>query len=100
MAAVKTNPQMERGSGGGKDEQPRQYERLRVLFGIRLRTLRRQHRLTQGELGNRSDVSSKLVGQIERGTGNPTLRVIIGFAQALEVDPAALLQFEEEAGPA
>ena len=52
--------------------------------------------MTQEELGERSDVSGKLVGQIERGAGNPTLEVITGFAEALSVEPAALLQFEEE----
>ena len=40
--------------------------------------------------------AGKLVGQIERGAGNPTLEVITGFAEALSVEPAALLQFEED----
>ena len=69
---------------------------IRQLFGRRLRALRRLRGLTQEELGERSDVSGKLVGQIERGTGNPTLEVITGFAEALSVEPAALLQFEED----
>ena len=69
---------------------------IRQLFGRRLRALRRLRGLTQEELGERSDVSGKLVGQIERGAGNPTLEVITGFAEALSVEPAALLQFEEE----
>jgi transcriptional regulator with XRE-family HTH domain len=69
---------------------------IRQLFGRRLRALRRLRGLTQEELGERSDVSGKLVGQIERGTGNPTLEVITGFADALSVEPAALLQFEED----
>jgi transcriptional regulator with XRE-family HTH domain len=69
---------------------------IRQLFGRRLRALRKLRGLTQEELGERSDVSGKLVGQIERGAGNPTLEVITGFADALSVEPAALLQFEEE----
>jgi transcriptional regulator with XRE-family HTH domain len=69
---------------------------IRQLFGRRLRALRRLRGPTQEELGERSDVSGKLVGQIERGTGNPTLEVITGFAEALSVEPAALLQFEED----
>ena len=69
---------------------------IRQLFGRRLRALRRLRGLTQEELGERSDVSGKLVGQIERGAGNPTLEVITGFAEALSVEPAALLQFEED----
>ena len=69
---------------------------IRQLFGRRLRALRRLRGLTQEELGERSDVSGTLVGQIERGAGNPTLEVITGFAEALSVEPAALLQFEED----
>jgi transcriptional regulator with XRE-family HTH domain len=68
----------------------------RLLFGRRLRALRKLRGLTQEELGERSNVSGKLVGQIERGEGNPTLQVIADFATALSVEPAALLQFEEE----
>ena len=69
---------------------------IRQLFGRRLHALRRLRGLTQEELGERSDVSGKLVGQIERGGGNPTLEVIAGLAEALSVEPAALLQFEED----
>jgi transcriptional regulator with XRE-family HTH domain len=52
--------------------------------------------ITQENLGERAGVSGKLVGQIERGDGNPTLDVIAGLATGLGVEPAALLQFEEE----
>ena len=69
---------------------------VRLLFGRRLRALRRLRGFTQEQLGERSDVSGKLVGQIERGTGNPTLEVIAGLADALSVDLAALVQFEED----
>jgi transcriptional regulator with XRE-family HTH domain len=69
---------------------------VRTLFGRRLRALRKLRMLTQEQLGERASVSGKLVGQIERGLGNPTLDVIQGLAAGLEVEPAALLQFEEE----
>ena len=51
---------------------------------------------TQEKLGERAGVSGKLVGQIERGDGNPTLDVIAGLAAGLDVDPGDLLQFEED----
>ena len=51
---------------------------------------------TQEKLGERAGVSGKLVGQIERGDGNPTLEVISGLAAGLDVEPSALMQFEEE----
>src|SRR5690242_6521379 len=69
---------------------------VRVLFGRRLRALRKLRMLTQEKLGERAGVSGKLVGQIERGDGNPTLEVLAGLAAGLDVEPAALLQFEED----
>jgi transcriptional regulator with XRE-family HTH domain len=74
----------------------RRASETRLLFGRRLRALRKLRGLTQEELGERSNVSGKLVGQIERGEGNPTLQVIADFAGALSIEPAALLQFEED----
>jgi transcriptional regulator with XRE-family HTH domain len=52
--------------------------------------------LTQERLGERAGVTGKLVGQIERGDGNPTLEVIVGLAGALEVAPSSLMLFEDE----
>jgi transcriptional regulator with XRE-family HTH domain len=75
---------------------------VRVLFGRRLRALRQLRMYTQEKLGERAGVSGKLIGQIERGDGNPTLDVIVGLAAGLEVEPEVLLEFEEERpqGPA
>ncbi len=69
---------------------------VRALFGRRLRALRKLRMFTQEKLGERAGVSGKLVGQIERGDGNPTLDVIVGLAAGLEVEAVDLLQFEEE----
>jgi transcriptional regulator with XRE-family HTH domain len=69
---------------------------VRVLFGRRLRALRKLRMYTQEKLGERAGVSGKLVGQIERGDGNPTLDVIAGLAAGLEIEPGDLLQFEED----
>jgi transcriptional regulator with XRE-family HTH domain len=69
---------------------------IRVLFGRRLKALRKLRMFTQEKLGERAGVSGKLVGQIERGDGNPTLEVMAGLAAGLDVEPSVLLQFEEE----
>ena len=69
---------------------------VRALFGRRLRALRKLRMFTQEKLGERAGVSGKLIGQIERGDGNPTLDVIVGLAAGLDVAPGDLLQFEEE----
>lgn len=75
---------------------PGRHAQIRLLFGRRIRALRKLRMMTQEHLGERAGVSGKLVGQIERGDGNPTLDVVAGLAAGLEVEPAALLQFEEE----
>ncbi len=54
-----------------------------ALFGRRVRALRGLRRLTQDALGDRAGVSSKLVGQIERGKGTPTLEVILAPGRGL-----------------
>jgi transcriptional regulator with XRE-family HTH domain len=69
---------------------------IRALFGRRLRALRKLRMFTQEKLGERAGVSGKLIGQIERGDGNPTLDVIVGLAAGLDVEAVDLLQFEEE----
>ncbi len=51
--------------------------------------------LTQEQLGERAGVTGKLVGQIERGTGNPTLEVIAGLAAALDVELSALMLLDD-----
>lgn len=67
-----------------------------LLFGRRVRALRKLRKLTQEQLGELANVTGKLVGQIERGAGNPTLEVIAGLAKALSVELPMLMQFEED----
>ena len=57
-----------------------------------MRTLRK---LTQEELGEKAGVSGKFVGQIERGSGNPSLKNLHRLAQALAIELPDLLRFEE-----
>jgi transcriptional regulator with XRE-family HTH domain len=66
-----------------------------VLLGRRMLALRTLRDLTQEELGERAGVSGKFVGQIERGTGNPSLRTMASLAQAMNVELWELLRFEE-----
>ena len=68
---------------------------IRVLFGRRLRAIRKLRGLTQEKLGERANVSAKSVSEIERGAGNPTLDLIGRMARSLDVEPWALLRFEE-----
>ena len=69
---------------------------LQVLFGRRLRGLRKGRGWTQQELGERAELSFKYLGAIERGGENPSLRVVGQLARALEVEPRDLFEFEHE----
>lgn len=74
---------------------------LQVLFGRRLRGLRKGRGWTQQELGERAELSFKYLGAIERGEENPSLRVIGKLAVALQVEPRDMLEVEhEETSPA
>jgi transcriptional regulator with XRE-family HTH domain len=66
-----------------------------VLLGRRMHALRTMRNLTQEELGERAGVSGKFVGQIERGTGNPSLKTMASLAQALDIEIWELVRFEE-----
>lgn len=66
---------------------------LLLQFGVRLRALRQAARLSQEQLALQSDLDRSYVGQVERGERNISLKNIGKLARALDVAPAALLQF-------
>jgi transcriptional regulator with XRE-family HTH domain len=66
-----------------------------LLFGRRLRGLRGLRKLTQEQLGERAGMSGKFIGQIERGTANPSLKNLARLGQALGVELSDLLRLEE-----
>jgi transcriptional regulator with XRE-family HTH domain len=69
--------------------------RLGQIFGTNVRRLRKERGLSQEALADEVELAVTYVGQIERGTRNPTLDVVERFAQVLGVDPLALLQRPE-----
>ena len=58
---------------------------IRVRFGNALRACRTRQRLTQEELAERSGLSHKFIGEIERGLGNPTIETVSRIAAALAI---------------
>lgn len=74
---------------------------LRARVGSRLREWRQRRGLTQEQLAERSGLSYKFIGEIERGTGNPTVETLGRLAAALDVDLSELLRAGEPSrGPA
>jgi len=65
-----------------------------VRFGKRLREVRVEAGLKQGEVARAVDVDSKHISRLERGKVNPSFELIFQLAAALRVSPAALFDFD------
>lgn len=62
-------------------------------LGDRIRTLRDQRELTQGQLAQGSSVSQGYLSQLENGeVKNPSAAVLLRVAQAVNVDPDELFE--------
>lgn len=67
-----------------------------VLFGRRLRSLRKVRQFTQEALGEKAKLSYKYIGACERAEENPSLKVISKLAKALGIELRDLFEFEHE----
>ncbi len=65
-------------------------------FGERIRTLRKQHHLTQEQLGEITGFHHNYIGMVERGERNPALLNLEIFAKAFEMSLAELFDFENK----
>lgn len=63
----------------------------RGIVGGNVRRLRQTAGLTQEQLAFDASIDLTYVGGIERGRRNPSLLVMVRIAEALKVDPQALL---------
>jgi transcriptional regulator with XRE-family HTH domain len=61
-------------------------------FGIAVRKRRVALNLSQEKLAEKSGSHRNYIGAVERGERNPTLTKLYAIAQALDVDPGALLR--------
>lgn len=62
-----------------------------AILASNVRVRRKGLRLSQEELAHRVGIDVRYLGGIERGQENPTLKVIIGLANALNCTPLDLL---------
>src|SRR5712691_7243739 len=69
-----------------------------MIIGDRLRELREQKQLTQGEVAKRTGLLKPYVSRIENGHSVPAIETLEKFARALEV-PMYQMFFEIEAAP-
>lgn len=68
-----------------------------MLFGERVRALRQSRGLSQEALALAAGLDRTYIGGVERGKRNISLINIQKIASALEVSPADLLLFQQEA---
>jgi transcriptional regulator with XRE-family HTH domain len=60
-------------------------------FHEAVRAIRQAKGLTQEQVAERAGVSAKHLGEIERGDGNPSLRVMLRLSRAIDLDLATLV---------
>jgi len=63
----------------------RAVKHVRKFLGQRLRALRKQRALSQERLGQRSNLSGKFIGEVERGEKSISMDSLYRVAVALEV---------------
>src|SRR5258708_7510953 len=66
---------------------------IRTRLGAAVKAHRAGKEMTQEQLAERSDLSYKFIGEIERGAANPTVVTLDRLAQALGV-PMSILVLE------
>jgi transcriptional regulator with XRE-family HTH domain len=64
---------------------------LKEVMAINLRRIRHDKRLTQEELADRSGLSARYIGAIERSAVSASVTVLGQIADALGVDPSELV---------
>jgi XRE family transcriptional regulator, regulator of sulfur utilization len=68
--------------------------RDQLLFGKRIRAIRKAGRLSRETLAERTEITSNYLGEIERGEKWPSLQILTALARALEVSPARFFEFD------
>ena len=68
---------------------------LARAFGLAVREQRTRLGISQEQLGFAADLDRTYVSGIERGTRNPTLRILWQISKALKTAPSGLLQSAE-----
>ena len=66
-----------------------------IAFGRKVRDLRKERKLSQEELAERSGLHRNYIGGIERGERNVGIKALYKIARGLNVPPARLFDGED-----
>ena len=67
--------------------------KVKALFGLRIKELRKAKNLSQDALAEKADISSKYVSRIEMGQHFPTINTLIKIAEVLDVELKDFFEF-------
>jgi transcriptional regulator with XRE-family HTH domain len=69
-------------------------ENFILNLGIHIRQLREKKNLSQQDLANDCNIPKSQIARIERAKINTTVRTLVKIANALEIEPKTLLDFQ------
>jgi len=64
---------------------------LLILFGEQLKNFRKERNISQEELAFKADLDRTYISGLECGKRNPTLKILVKLAYALNMKPCELL---------
>lgn len=68
-------------------------EDILIIFGKRIKELRKAKKMTQQQFADLSDLHKNYIGMIERGERNPSLINIQNIANAFKISLSELMNF-------
>ena len=74
----------------------REKTEVTVLVGSRLKSIRVKRKMSQAAIAEASGISSKYLGEVERGEANISIELINRIAVALNASMSAILENEHE----
>lgn len=66
--------------------------KINKILGLRIRFLRKENNLTLEQLSFKSGINKNYLGDLERGSRNPTLQILEKIANSFNIDLETLFK--------
>jgi len=66
-----------------------------LAVGDKLRTLRKERKMSQEDVAHKAGIAVSQVGRIERGILNPSISTLFVISQALDIEPKEMFYFDQ-----